>query len=221
MLKVPCYSIYHSPNAYLGILIADRALEGFPVEIVRRPLSIPKSRGVRVADLVGSKEPPLKGQYHREDCGRWAQRYDIDLNFLAQEAFEERTRWWNESPFDREELPARAYYAAIGTGKEKEFDFALFRAAWIEGKDVNEEQVVRRAAVTAGLDPDHLIAEALRDGPRILLDATLEAFGKDKCPGVPTWILEGERFWGKDRVEWLVERIKQILETDPSVGEHS
>jgi predicted DsbA family dithiol-disulfide isomerase len=43
---------------------------------------------------------------------------------------------------DSEELPARAYYAAIGTGKEHEFDRALFRMAWIHGQDVNEERVL-------------------------------------------------------------------------------
>jgi hypothetical protein len=27
-----------------------------------------------------------------------------------------------------------------------------------------------------------------------------EQFG---CPGVPTWVIQGERFWGKDRVDWV------------------
>ena len=221
MLKVPCYSIYHSPNAYLGIVLADRALAGLPVEIERRPLAIPKSRGVRVADLVGSKEPARKGQYHREDCVRWARRYEIELHFLAPGVFEERATRWHESPLGREELPARAYYAALGTGKECAFDRALFRAAWTEGRDVNEEQVVRRVASSVGLDPDRLIAAALQDGPRHMLDAALATFDEASCPGVPTWLFEGERFWGKDRVEWLVERIKQRLAASSSTDEHS
>jgi hypothetical protein len=25
-------------------------------------------------DLVGSKEPSVKGDYHREDCARWAMK---------------------------------------------------------------------------------------------------------------------------------------------------
>lgn len=64
MLKIVCYSIYHSPNAYLGILIADRELNGLPVEVERRPICIPKTRGVKVADLVGSKETPLPRSAH-------------------------------------------------------------------------------------------------------------------------------------------------------------
>jgi len=215
MLKVVCYSIYHSPNAYLGILLAERALKGLPVEIERRPICIPKARGVKVADFVGSKEPPVKGGYHREDCTRWAKKYGIELNFLAPGIFEQRAERWQKSPFDREELPARAYYAACGTGKETLFDHALFRAAWVEGLDVNEESVVRRAASLAGLDPDSLIARALQDETRHRLDASLAAFERDHCPGVPTWVLNGERFWGKDRVEWLVERVKSLITETP------
>jgi 2-hydroxychromene-2-carboxylate isomerase len=133
------------------------------------------------------------------------------LNFLAPEVFEERVKRWQQSPFDREELPARVYYAARGTGKEALLDHALFRAAWVEGLDVNEESVIRHAASQAGLDPDDLITQALQDETRHTLDASLVAFERDRCPGVPTWVLNRERFWGKDRVEWLVERIKVLL----------
>src|SRR5262249_3738427 len=132
MLTVYNYTIYHSPNSYLGVLLADRELAGVPVRVERKPIFIPHDRGVKVADPIGSQEPPRKSAYHREDCSRWAERYGIELHFLAPGMFEERAKRWRQSPFGREELPARAYYAAIGIGKEHEFDRALFRAAWIQ-----------------------------------------------------------------------------------------
>ena len=77
MVTVVSYTIYHSPNAYLGVLLAERALAGLPVVIERRPICIPKARGVKVADLVGSKEGPAQSSYHREDCMRWAHKHGI------------------------------------------------------------------------------------------------------------------------------------------------
>ncbi len=210
MVTVICYTIYHSPNAYLGALLAERALAELPVVVERRPICIPKDRGVKVADLVGSKEPPAKGSYHREDCVRWARKYGIDLNLLAPGVFEARAVRWRQSPYAREELPARAYYAAVGSGKEALLDRALFRAAWVEGLDVNDEDVVRRAAATAGLDPDALLGRALQDDAKHALDGALATFEAAGCPGVPTWIVEGERFWGKDRIDWLVEKIHAV-----------
>ena len=99
--------------------------------------------------------------------------------------------------------------------EEALIDHALFPAAWVEGLDVNEESVVRHAASQAGLDPDSFVARALQGETRRRLDASLVAFERDRCPGVPTWVLNGERFWGKDRVEWLVERVKLLMAETP------
>lgn len=213
MITITSYTIYHSPNAYLGSILAERALAGLPVRIERRPIYIPKDRGVKVADLVGSKETATKGSYHREDVRRWATKYGIELNLLPLGVFEERAERWRQSAWAREELPARAYYAAVGTGKEAHLDRALFRAAWVEQRDVNDEQVVRDAAATAGLDPDELLRRASGAETKRTLDAALAAFEGAGCPGVPTWVVDGERFWGKDRVDWLVEKVTSAADT--------
>ena len=211
MLKVISYSIYHSPNAYLGAVLLDRALQGIPVAIERRPICIPKTRGIKVADLVGGRETPAQSAYHREDCRRWATRYGIEINLLPPGAFEQRAEHWRRSSYEREELPARAYYASVGSGKEATLDRALFHAAWVSGRDVNEEAVVRDAIASSGLDPDRLLARAQQEVVGQKLRESLNAFDRDGCPGVPTWIFDGQRFWGKDRVDALVLAVKQAL----------
>jgi len=208
MLTVVSYSIYHSPNSYLGILLAERALGELAVTVERRPICIPRARGVKVGDLVGGKEPPVQSAYHREDCRRWAERYGIELRFPPAGVFEQRAARWASSPYAREELPARAYYAARGTGREAALDRGLFHAAWVDGLDVNDEDVVRRAAQAAGLDAGALLSGALQDEAGRAVYEALGAFDRDGCPGVPTWIVDGERFWGKDRVQWLAETIR-------------
>ncbi len=209
MLRVVAYTIYHSPNAYLGTVLAARALAALPVDVVRRPICVPKARGVKIADLVGGREPASRSTYHREDCLRWARRHDVPFEPPPPDAFTGRAARWASSPLAREELPARAYYAAIGSGREHALDHALFHAAWVEGLDVNEPAVVRRAAVVAGLDAERLLAAAMEPGPGDMLEQALHAFDRDRCPGVPTWVLDDERFWGKDRVDWLVARVRE------------
>jgi|SRR6202158_4354529 len=211
MITVVCYTIYHSPNSYLGLLLAERELAGLPIVVERRPIYVPKTRGVKIADLVGGKETPAQSSYHREDCTRWAQQYGIDLNLLPPGRFEERAARWQQSSLGREELPARAYYAAVGSGKEALLDRALFRAAWVEGLDVNDEDVVRRAVAAAGLDTHDLLTRAMRDDTKGTLDAALAAFDAAACPGVPTWVVNGQRFWGKDRITWLVDSVRALV----------
>lgn len=57
-------------------------------------------------------------------------------------------------PLAREELPARAYYASLGSEREAALDRARFRASYVELSDVNDEAVLRHAIEITGLEPD-------------------------------------------------------------------
>lgn len=211
MLEIDSYSIYHSPNAYIGIILANRALAGLPVRVRRRPIYIPKERGILVADLLGSRETHLKGSYHREDCLRWAEKFGIELHLISREIFQERAKKWQTAPVSREELPARVYYAALGSGKESLLDQALFHAAWVDEVDVNDEDVVKQCIASSGLDYKAILKRACTSDITQMLNESMNLFEKAACPGIPTWVIEGERYWGKDRVDWLAERVKSLL----------
>lgn len=202
---VHSYTIYHSPNAYLGTVLLRRALAGLSsVELVRRPFYIPRQRGLIIADLLGGKENRNAGSYNREDCRRWSERYGIPMSYPASDVFRERAKRWALSPYDREELPARAFYAADPENRSL-LDQALFEAAWVAGLDVNEPETIRWAAGRAGLDPDRLMIRLADPGTAEEARAALAEFERLQCPGVPTVIIDGRRFFGKDRVEWVAD----------------
>ena len=68
-VSVYSYTIYLSPNAYLGTVLLRRALSDFPgVELVRRPICVPRDRELMIAGLLGGKENKNAGSYNREDC---------------------------------------------------------------------------------------------------------------------------------------------------------
>jgi 2-hydroxychromene-2-carboxylate isomerase len=60
-------------------------------------------------------------------------------------------------------------------------------------------------------EPDALLEGARLDEPGRRLAESLATFDADECPGVPTWVVAGERYWGKDRVDWLVEQVRALL----------
>ena len=39
------------------------------------------------------------------------------------------------------------------------------------------------------------------------LDGCFEEADPDEIFGVPTFVLEGERFWGEDRIDWVVKKL--------------
>jgi 2-hydroxychromene-2-carboxylate isomerase len=210
-IAVHSYTIYHSPNAYLGTVLLRRNLAAVPgAVLVRHPIFIPRERGVLVAEMLGGKENRNAGSYHREDCQRWANRHGISFRYPPHEVFAERAARWALSPFHREELPARAFYA-VEPSKRDALDEALFAAAWIEGVDVNEADTIRWAAAQAGIDGDALLAAASAAQPGAEAQAALDEFEAHSCPGVPSVIVEGERFFGKDRVDWIIEACERHL----------
>lgn len=164
-VSVSSFTIYHSANAYLGTVLLRRSLAAkADAVLVRRPIFVPRNRGVLIAEMLGGKENRNAGSYNREDCRRWADRHGIPFHPPAPEVFAERAARWAAYPFDREELPARAYYAADASGRD-DLDAALFAAAWVEGLDVNEPDTIRWAAQRAGMDGSELLAAAAQDQP--------------------------------------------------------
>lgn len=204
-ITVYSYTIYHSPNAYLGTVLLRRAIAELPdVQLVRRPIYVPRERGLMIAQMLGGKENRNVGSYLREDCRRWSERFAIPFVYPDPEVFYQRAGRWAVSAYDREELPARAFYAADAEQRDA-LDQALFEAAWVEGLDVNEPETIRWAARRAGLDPENLMAALAEPGPGGEAREAIEEFDRLRCPGVPTVIVNGQRYFGKDRVDWAVE----------------
>ena len=204
-ITVYSYTIYHSPNAYLGTVLLRRALTNLPgVKIARRPIYIPRDRGVMVAELLGGKANRNIASYLREDCRRWAERFSIPFVYPDPETFHQRAARWAALAYDREELPARAFYS-VDAGKRDPLDHALFEAAWVEGLDVNDLETIRWAALRAGLDPDDLMVKLAEPGPAGEVRNALNEFERLRCPGVPTVVVNGQRYFGKDRVDWAVD----------------
>lgn len=95
-IKVYSYSIYHSSNSYIGIALAEKSLRGLPVDIERRPIYIPKERGIKVVDLQGRSENALLSSYHKEDCLRWAKKYGIEIRLKELEEFNRWVKRWRK-----------------------------------------------------------------------------------------------------------------------------
>jgi 2-hydroxychromene-2-carboxylate isomerase len=137
------------------------------------------------------EEPRAKLSNRRRDLQRWAARYD--LPFRMPDAFPIKT-----SRVLRGSLVARRH------GKEREYLDAVFRAYW-EENDASIAEYEGLASIVRGfgLDPDEFEADCesreIRDELAAVTDRALE----DGVFGAPTFVIEGEIYWGKDRFEFI------------------
>lgn len=82
---------------------------------------------------------------------------------------------------------------------------AFMRGCWFEEKDVGDSATLIAIADGLGMDGAALACAAASDAGRARAQALTDEAMAAQVFGAPTYIVQGEPFWGQDRLE-LVER---------------
>jgi 2-hydroxychromene-2-carboxylate isomerase len=103
-----------------------------------------------------------------------------------------------------EDLAARVVIAAKRAGADAlQLSNAILRAVWAEERNIADPGTLRATAGENGLDGDALLAAAETDAVREEHAAnTAEAIGRGVF-GAPSYVYQGELFWGQDRLDFL------------------
>lgn len=184
------YFDFSSPYSYLASEMIDELAAKYGREVNWRPILL--GAAFQKSGLPLLVTVPLKGEYSLRDFDRSARFYAIPFKFPAKFPLATHSA-------------ARGYYWLQGQdpGKAREFARAIFRAYWIDGQDVSSLGVVQEIAAGLGIDRDAL-AEAVA-APELkdrLKSETDGAIAKGMF-GAPYIIVDGEPFWGADRLPQL------------------
>lgn len=185
---------FSSPYGY----VASQLIEGVAARHGRtvnwHPVLLgPIFKAVGTAPLTAM---PIKGEYSRHDFARTARYHKVP--FHLPQGFPAGTQ-----------VAARAFYLIADGDEEMARDFAgrVFRAYFAEGRDVADPAVVMEIAKAAGADAAAL-AEPLKG--EAIKERLKSEVGKAMAAGVfgsPFFIVDGEPFWGVDRIpameEWM------------------
>ncbi len=191
--KILYFFSFNSPYAALSDLRIDQMVDKVdarlePIPLVPPPLDPPSGLA---AQLQQSKM-----EYMAEDCVRWAKRLCIPWSPPAA------------GPVDTRDAVA-GYYYARERGKERDYRNAVFRSRWCEGKDIGDRTVLAACASDCRLSANDFL-QALRT--RHYHSQVDDAIGRaleNSVFGVPTFVVDGERYWGNDRLEFLLEAVER------------
>jgi 2-hydroxychromene-2-carboxylate isomerase len=84
---------------------------------------------------------------------------------------------------------------------------AIMTAMWEDGVNTGEAEVVRQVLDKAGLDSDALLAKADDASVKAELAANTEQAAERGAFGVPTFFVDGEMFWGKERLAQVADAL--------------
>ena len=139
-------------------------------------------------------ETAAKLRHMHVDLGRWSRRLGVPLEFPATHPFSTI-------------LALRAALAAEKQGKIGPFTHAVFRAAWVEGRDVTSPEVLASIAAATGLDGAAVVAAA-PEYKAALAAQTDEAVRRGTY-GAPTFFVGDELFVGNDRLDFVEEALRR------------
>lgn len=95
----------------------------------------------------------------------------------------------------------RAATFATQIGKAVSFAQAAFRQAFAGGRDLTEPENVLIAAAACELHPNALVKAVGTNGVKDALRAATDEAASRGVIGVPTVVVDGEAYWGDDRLE--------------------
>lgn len=129
-------------------------------------------------------------------------------NYLFKDLL--RATKMNNIPFTTpKHLPFNSLYALrlalIGTAgdKQKEIIDAIYRAGWEKGLDIGSDDVLKEILKEKNLYSDDLIEKMENKNARIELKANVERALQRELFGVPSFVVDGEMFWGYDSTKYL------------------
>jgi 2-hydroxychromene-2-carboxylate isomerase len=143
---------------------------------------------------------PLKGSYTVHDLKRSARWFELPFRIPSRFP-------------DPSQAPCRAFYWLYDRDPDaaKALAQALYRAYFVEDRDISNPEVTANVAAKLGHDKD-VIAQAINDpAVKERLKTEIDAAVERGVFGSPYVIVDGEPFWGSDRLP----QIGQWLEKGP------
>jgi 2-hydroxychromene-2-carboxylate isomerase len=190
------YFEFSSPYGYIASHLAEDLGQRLGREVVWRPFLLgPVFKATGQAPLV---DIPMKGEYSRRDFVRSAGFHGVPFRmptkFPIGTVAALRAFYWVH---DRDPAQARALAKA------------LYRAFFAEDRDISAPETVIEIAKSVGVDAGALASAladpAVKDRAKAEVDAALA----NGVFGSPYFIVDGEPFWGNDRIPMLEAWVKR------------
>lgn len=186
-----------SPYSYLAATQVDAVGERAGAEVRWRPFllgGVFKESGNDMPARVAAK-----ARWMLADLGRWAEAYGVPFRFASR--------------FPLNTLQAqRALTAAAQRWPEslRPFALSLFRAYWVDDRDVSRPDEIGAAAEGAGLDGDAVLAAAQEQEVKDLLRSWTSEAVERGAFGAPTFFVGEEMYWGNDRLDLMERNLRAV-----------
>lgn len=205
MTQLDCFYSLSSPWAYLAGPQLQDIVRRHKVQLVLKPydfqLVVPQTGGIPL-----KTRPEPRKTYHALELARWSEYLGMPLNLVPAhypQGVAEDIHW--------NKKPGWMVIAAQLQGLDAQpLSHALLRALWAEERKTSDADVRIAIANEAGYDGAALHALEMSDAVQAQYQANSEEAVAQGVFGAPTFVLNGERFWGQDRLMFVDRALAQL-----------
>ncbi|ODV41642.1 2-hydroxychromene-2-carboxylate isomerase [Cupriavidus sp. UYMMa02A] len=189
------YFWLNSDWAYLGADRLDALARRAGVEIRHKPVNLPEVYARTGGVLLGQRAPERQ-RYRIVELDRWCRKLGIFVNPMPKYMCPDAG------------LASRIVIAADKLGLPVlELYKAILRAEWCEDLDISSEETLQTILYRLGLAGTGVVELArARETEKLYQGYTEDAISVGVF-GSPSYVFEGELFWGQDRLEMLQEAV--------------
>lgn len=196
MAQIDYYFTLLSPWAYLGHRAFIDLAARHGAQVGFRPVilgSVFENSGA----VPLAQRPQARQDYRFLELQRWRAKRGVELTL--------KPRHFPTSP----SLADRTVLVLLGMAIDPgDYAERVFRACWVEDRDIADPGVLAEILDGAGHDAERCLGQADSEAVQRAYAANTAEAVRLNAIGSPTYVLNGEVFWGQDRLELLADALE-------------
>jgi 2-hydroxychromene-2-carboxylate isomerase len=189
--RIDYYFSFQSPWAYIGNRPFSEIARRHGARIAYKPVLLGEVFA-QTGGLPLAKRHPARQDYRLVDLQRWRARRGLSFHL-----------WPKHWPFDADLANCVALAIVAAGADPADFAEKAFCGVWEGERDLADPAALAALLREAGLDAEAMLARARSDEIRAAYERNrLEAI-EAAVFGSPAYVLDGEVFWGQDRLDLL------------------
>jgi len=190
------YFSLQSPWAYIGHRLFRDIAASHGAAVAVKPVML-LDLFAETGGLPLARRHPARQRYRIVELKRWRDKRGLDFHL--------QPRNW---PFNAR-LADGVVIAAKQAGLDPEpYLQRAFPAIWEQQLNLGDAEVITRLADAAGLPGRDLVAKSGSDAVAAVYEQNRQDAIAADVFGSPAYVLDGEIFWGQDRLELLADALK-------------
>jgi len=197
-MTIDYYFAPQSPWTYLGHARLAQIAQAAGATVRVLPIDL----GGKVFPISGGlplgQRAPQRQAYRLLELQRWADHLQLPLHPKPQ-----------FFPVSGDDAARLIIAVALHDGFDATMQIAsaVFTALWAQQRHIADEKVLAALLAECGLSPDRL-AQSYSQAVQERYEANTEQAIQAGVFGAPSYVIDGELFWGQDRLDFVARRLQ-------------